>query len=141
MRSKHYKVSIRTFTHLVFRYEKYERVDNGDFNWVTPHFIAFASPIQKEFSSSSSTIRHEIEPPFARVLDYFSENAVGLVVRLNSVLYDRREFEDLGIDHVEMEFEDGTCPELNYVKRFISLAERAISEERMLLSEIEFDFS
>ncbi|KAG8923707.1 cell division control protein 14 [Tulasnella sp. 418] len=26
-------------------YEYYEKVENGDWNWVTPHFIAFASPV------------------------------------------------------------------------------------------------
>ena len=25
-------------------YEKFERVDMGDFNWITPDFLAFASP-------------------------------------------------------------------------------------------------
>src|SRR6516162_7221099 len=25
-------------------YERFERVENGDFNWITPHFLAFASP-------------------------------------------------------------------------------------------------
>src|SRR5689334_18753080 len=25
-------------------YERYERVEHGDFNWITPHFLAFASP-------------------------------------------------------------------------------------------------
>ncbi|KAG9014961.1 cell division control protein 14 [Tulasnella sp. JGI-2019a] len=26
-------------------YEYYEKVENGDWNWITPHFIAFASPV------------------------------------------------------------------------------------------------
>ncbi|KAG8895367.1 cell division control protein 14 [Tulasnella sp. 403] len=26
-------------------YEFYEKVENGDWNWITPHFIAFASPV------------------------------------------------------------------------------------------------
>ena len=31
----------------VFRYERFERVDQGDFNWVSPQFLAFASPQSK----------------------------------------------------------------------------------------------
>src|SRR6266576_6520340 len=26
-------------------YEYYEKVENGDWNWITPNFIAFASPV------------------------------------------------------------------------------------------------
>ena len=30
-------------------YEFYEKVENGDWNWLTPNFIAFASPVDPYF--------------------------------------------------------------------------------------------
>lgn len=131
---------------LIARYEKYERVENGDFNWVTENFIAFASPQEPEYekkaaagmmttSTSMDSVpsgpctplsSRSLPRPFRHVLHYFTTHDVGLVVRLNSALYDKRWFIDRGIDHVEMEFEDGTCPELATVKAFIIKAQNVI---------------
>src|SRR3982074_778660 len=36
-------------------YERYERVDQGDFNWLTPDFLAFASPQSEPASKISAT--------------------------------------------------------------------------------------
>ena len=41
-------------------------------------------------------------PAFKNVLDYFQVNGVGLVVRCNDRLYDKREFEMRGMKHTEM---------------------------------------
>ena len=131
---------------LIVRYEKYERVENGDFNWVTENFIAFASPQEPDYekkaasgmmttsTSMDSVLSGPCTPPssrslprpFRHVLHYFTTHDVGLVVRLNSALYDKRWFIDRGIDHVEMEFEDGTCPDLATVKAFIIKAQNVI---------------
>lgn len=101
-------------------YEQYERVDQGDFNVVSKDFIAFASPIQK--------VKGHINEPFQKVLEYFTENDVKLVVRLNSHLYDAKEFTKRGIQHVDMVFDDGTCPTMEYVQKFIGAAETIINE-------------
>ncbi|KAK3942143.1 tyrosine-protein phosphatase cdcA [Diplogelasinospora grovesii] len=123
-------------------YEKYERVEHGDFNWVTPSFLAFASPQHtpvaptprdsEEWATLPKSL-YEIDAhptlsqPFKNVLKHFSERNIGLVVRLNSQLYNPSFFEALGIQHLDMIFEDGTCPALSTVRKFIRLAHEVIT--------------
>lgn len=126
-------------------YEKFERVEHGDFNWITPHFLAFASPqstpatripAESELYSSlpktlSAVDMHPTLPqPFKNVLKHFSERNIGLVVRLNSPLYSPSFFEALGIQHLDMIFEDGTCPTLSTVRKFIRLAHETITVKK-----------
>ncbi|KAJ5594747.1 Tyrosine-protein phosphatase cdcA [Penicillium hispanicum] len=122
-------------------YEKFERVDMGDFNWVTPNFLAFASPQQQpvapvpintpEYDALPSTISEvcssKLPLPFKNVLAHFKSRDVGLVVRLNSELYCPSYFTAMGIDHIDMIFEDGTCPPLQLVRRFIKIAHEMIT--------------
>ena len=123
------------------RYEEFERVDKGDFNWLTPNFLAFASPqhapthlIPKSsptYSTLPTTIQ-EVEmsafpTPLKNVLAHFSDRNVGLVVRLNSELYSASYFTAMGIQHLDMIFEDGTCPTLGMVRTFITLAHEVIT--------------
>lgn len=126
-------------------YERFERVEHGDFNWITPHFLAFASPqsspstrtpegteqwasLPKSFSAIDA---HPTLPqPFKNVLKHFTERNIGLVVRLNSVLYNSSYFEALGIQHLDMIFEDGTCPPLSTVRKFIRLAHETITVKK-----------
>lgn len=100
-------------------YEQYERVDQGDFNVISKDFIAFASPQQKKPGV--------LNEPFKKVLNFFINNDVQLAVRLNSHLYDANEFEKRNIQHIDMIFEDGTCPTLEYVQKFIGAAECVIN--------------
>ncbi|KAJ5267090.1 Tyrosine-protein phosphatase cdcA [Penicillium angulare] len=122
-------------------YEKFERVDMGDFNWVTPNFLAFASPNHQpvapvpantpEYDALPSTISEicsaKIPLPFKNVLVHFTTRNVGLVVRLNSELYSPSYFTAMGIAHIDMIFEDGTCPPLQLVRKFIKLAHEMIT--------------
>ncbi|KAF8467209.1 protein-tyrosine phosphatase-like protein [Kalaharituber pfeilii] len=118
-------------------YERFERVDMGDFNWVTPNFLAFASPQQKppqlgEAPPHIPTTLEEVaasslNQPFKNVLHHFQTRDIGLVVRLNEELYPAQYFTALGITHLDMYFDDGTCPPLNLVRRFINLAHCAIT--------------
>ncbi|KAL4777974.1 protein-tyrosine phosphatase-like protein [Aspergillus varians] len=122
-------------------YEKFERVDMGDFNWVCPQFLAFASPQHQpvapvprdtpEFAALPSTISEvfssRLPLPFKNVLAHFASRDVGLVVRLNSELYSPSYFTALGINHIDMIFEDGTCPPLPLVKKFIKMAHEMIN--------------
>ncbi|RMJ28293.1 hypothetical protein PHISP_00856 [Aspergillus sp. HF37] len=122
-------------------YEKYERVDMGDFNWVTPHFLAFASPQHlpvapvphntPEYAALPSTIPEvfasKLPLPFKNVLAHFASRNVGLVVRLNSELYSPSYFTAVGITHIDMIFEDGTCPPLPLVRRFIKMSHEMIT--------------
>jgi len=125
-----------------FRYERFERVDMGDFNWVSPQFLAFASPQSQpveEIPVTSPTYatlpscipeipRARISQPFKNVLTHFVERNIGLVVRLNSQLYCPTYFTALGIQHIDMIFEDGTCPQLSIVRKFIKLAHDMIAQ-------------
>ncbi|KAJ3564862.1 hypothetical protein NPX13_g7699 [Xylaria arbuscula] len=126
-------------------YERFERVDQGDFNWVTPHFLAFASPQHTPVARVSESSEawaalpktlaevdaHPTLPqPFKNVLQHFSERNIGLVVRLNSPLYSPSFFEALGIRHLDMIFEDGTCPPLSTVRKFIRLAHETITVKK-----------
>ncbi|KAF4762258.1 hypothetical protein N7455_002323 [Penicillium solitum] len=122
-------------------YEKFERVDMGDFNWVTPDFLAFASPQQQpvapipvntpEYNALPATISEisssKLPMPFKNVLAHFHQRNVGLVVRLNSELYCPSYFTAMGISHIDMIFEDGTCPPLQLVRRFIKMAHEMIT--------------
>ena len=125
-------------------YEKYERVDMGDFNWVSPDFLAFASPQHQpthiippsdpaytQLPRSISAVQRDknLPTPFKNVLVHFAERSIGLVVRLNSELYSPSYFTALGIKHLDMIFDDGTCPPLNLVKKFINLAHSTINDK------------
>lgn len=126
-------------------YEKYERVDMGDFNWVTPNFLAFASPQHQpthiiqphepqhaQIPRSLTALQRDktLPTPFKNVLSHFVERGIGLVVRLNSELYSPSYFTALGIKHLDMIFDDGTCPPLHLVRKFVNLAHTAIAKQR-----------
>jgi cell division cycle 14 len=126
-------------------YERYERVDQGDFNWLTPDFLAFASPQHTPvapilpssplYATLPSTLEavdaHPTLPgPFKNVLKHFSQRDIGLVVRLNSELYSPSYFTALGIEHLDMIFDDGTCPSLSVVRKFIRLAHEMITVKK-----------
>jgi cell division cycle 14 len=59
------------------------------------------SKLDKNQRSPSKT-ESSMTPAFKNVLDYFQVNGVGLVVRCNDRLYDKREFEMRGMKHTEM---------------------------------------
>ncbi|KAL2431350.1 Tyrosine-protein phosphatase cdcA [Exophiala dermatitidis] len=127
-------------------YERFERVDMGDFNWISPQFVAFASPQSEPttpipvtspaYSSLPSCIPEiqgaRISQPFKNVLTHFVQKDVGLVVRLNSELYCPTYFTALGIQHIDMIFEDGTCPALPIVRKFIKLAHGMIAKSKSI---------
>lgn len=100
-------------------YERYERIEFGDLNFITNDFIAFASP-----KDNNNDIM--LKSSFKRVLLFFQAKNVKLVIRLNSHLYDAKRFTDFDIKHLDMIFDDGTCPPLHYVQRFIGASESII---------------
>ena len=72
-------------------YEKYERVDMGDFNWITPDFLAFASPqhqpthpiqphdpLYAQLPRSLSSLQRDktLPTPFKNVLSHFTERGI-----------------------------------------------------------------
>lgn len=116
----------------------------GDFNWITPQFLAFASPQHKpiaplpptspEYAALPTNVRDvaasNLPGPFKNILCHFKERNIGLVVRLNSELYSPSHFTALGIQHLDMIFDDGTCPSMPMVKKFIRLAHDMINNKK-----------
>ncbi|KAI0034409.1 protein-tyrosine phosphatase-like protein, partial [Vararia minispora EC-137] len=133
----------------VNEYEYYEKVENGDWNWITPNFIAFASPVdptwlksQQDKQAASTgmvhasptrgsptknlALRRKLPTPFQNCLEYFEQRGVRLVVRLNNELYDRQTFLERGMSHLELYFDDGTNPTDEIVRRFIDVSDDVI---------------
>ncbi|KAH9813578.1 protein-tyrosine phosphatase-like protein [Melampsora americana] len=101
-------------------YECFEKVENGDYNWLSPHFIAFASPVEPQGG--------RIGKSFKMILDQFEKVGVRLVVRLNKKLYDESRFLERGMAHKEMYFDDGTNPTMDMVREFITMCDRIIED-------------
>jgi cell division cycle 14 len=100
-------------------YDFFEKVDNGDMNWIVPDkFLAFAGP----FPTSTDT---EGFPAFTPE-DYvpvFRDAGISLVVRLNKAQYDRTRFINHGIKHVDLYFPDGSCPSHEIISKFLHIVE------------------
>ena len=101
-------------------YEHYEKVENGDLNWIVPgKFIAFSGP--------SSTTR---DPDGWRTFtpeDYapiFKKFGVTMVVRLNKAQYDGDRFVKKGIKLIDLYFLDGTAPKPEIAYKFLDIAEK-----------------
>lgn len=117
-------------------YEFYEQVQNGDWNWITPHFLAFASPkdraymatlaSQGPYAAECTAKRMPVNPSLQRTVEYFQQHNITLVVRLNNALYHRGVFEDAGIEHKDLYFDDGSNPSDDILRTFIQDADRTI---------------
>lgn len=101
-------------------YEYFEQVENGDLNWcMSNKFIAFAGPqASKEVTASGY---HTLCPN--DYIPYFKKHNVTLVVRLNKKYYNADDFKRHGIDHVELEFLDGSNPPDHILESFLQRCE------------------
>ena len=103
----------------VHEYERRERVENGDMNWILPaKFLAFSGPQPRRAHHHGSV--HVPEDYVA----YFQRHNVQGVVRLNKKLYEARRFEDRGVRVHELYFPDGSCPPQTILRRFMDIAEQ-----------------
>ncbi|XP_041133813.1 dual specificity protein phosphatase CDC14AB-like isoform X2 [Polyodon spathula] len=103
----------------VDEYEHYERVENGDFNWIVPgKFLAFSGPHPK------SKVEHgyPLHAPEA-YFPYFRKHNVTTIIRLNKKIYDASRFTDAGFDHYDLFFIDGSTPSDVIVRRFLHICE------------------
>jgi protein-tyrosine phosphatase len=104
----------------VDEYEHYEKVENGDFNWVLPEkFIAFCGPHAKSKLENG----YPLHAPEAYIT-YFRKHNVKCIVRLNKKIYDAKRFTDAGFDHQELFFIDGSTPSDSIVRRFLNISEK-----------------
>ncbi|PNF28885.1 hypothetical protein B7P43_G03853 [Cryptotermes secundus] len=103
----------------VDEYEYYERVENGDLNWIVPRkFLAFCGPHAKSKIENGYPL-HAPESYFA----YFRRNYVTTVIRLNKKIYDANRFTEAGFDHRDLFFIDGSTPSDPIMKQFLAIAE------------------
>ncbi|XP_008335460.1 dual specificity protein phosphatase CDC14AB isoform X2 [Cynoglossus semilaevis] len=103
----------------VDEYEHYERVENGDLNWIVPgKLLAFSGPHPKSKVENGYPL-HAPEAYFP----YFRKHNVTTVVRLNRKIYDAKRFMDAGFDHFELFFVDGSTPSDAIVRRFLHICE------------------
>ncbi|KAM9357516.1 dual specificity protein phosphatase CDC14AB [Symphorus nematophorus] len=103
----------------VDEYEHYERVENGDLNWIVPgKFLAFSGPHPKTKIENGYPL-HAPEAYFP----YFRKHNVTTVIRLNKKIYDSKRFSDGGFDHYDLFFLDGSTPSDIITRRFLHICE------------------
>jgi len=106
----------RTFN--VKEYEYYERVENGDLNWIIPgKFVAFMGPIE------TRDARHKYGQHPNKYCDIFNNINVSRVIRLNEEKYNKQHFEHKGIAHNDLFFVDGSTPPDKIVRDFFTIVE------------------
>ncbi|XP_063993293.1 dual specificity protein phosphatase CDC14C isoform X4 [Diachasmimorpha longicaudata] len=100
-------------------YEHYEKVENGDLNWILPgKFIAFCGPHAK-LNNENGYPLHAPESYFS----YFRRNNVTTIVRLNRKIYEATRFIEAGFDHKDLFFADGSTPTDSIVRQFLKISE------------------
>ncbi|KAM6305771.1 dual specificity protein phosphatase CDC14A isoform 2-T2 [Aegotheles albertisi] len=105
----------------VDEYEHYERVENGDFNWIVPgKFLAFSGPHPKSKLENGYPL-HAPEAYFP----YFKKHNVTTIIRLNKKIYEAKRFTDAGFEHYDLFFIDGSTPSDSIVQRFLNICENA----------------
>uniref|UniRef100_A0A8B9QFJ0 protein-tyrosine-phosphatase n=1 Tax=Apteryx owenii TaxID=8824 RepID=A0A8B9QFJ0_APTOW len=105
----------------VDEYEHYERVENGDFNWIIPgKFLAFSGPHPKSKLENGYPL-HAPEAYFP----YFKKHNVTSIIRLNKKIYEAKRFTDAGFEHFDLFFIDGSTPSDSIVQRFLNICENA----------------
>ncbi|CAG9764811.1 unnamed protein product [Ceutorhynchus assimilis] len=96
-------------------YDLYNKLEYGDLNWLLPRkFLAFIGPADNGTAHS---------PGF--YIKYFLKNDVKTVVRLNTVKYDSYAFMQVGIEHFDLIYPDGTVPPKEILMKFLYIAESA----------------
>ena len=101
------------------QYEFYEKLENGDMNWILPgKLLAFSSPS----SIGRDPYGNRIFTPDDYV-PVFKSLGVTTVVRLNNKLYNAARFKKAGIKHHELFFPDGSCPSEKIVQSFLRIVE------------------
>ena len=107
----------RTFN--LEEYQFYEKVENGDFNWIVPpKLLAFSSPSDAAVDTEGwRTFTPEDYVPL------FKRLGVTAVVRLNQKTYEADRFVRLGMHHYDLYFVDGSVPTENIVRRFLDIVE------------------
>ena len=101
----------------VQQYQFYEKVENGDLNWILPgKFVAFSGPLNVTDKYGSFTPEDYVP--------IFKKLGVQLVIRLNKPQYEKQKFVKAGINHLDLYFLDGTPPPDDVVDKFLEAVEK-----------------
>ena len=104
-------------------YEYYERVENGDLNWIIPgKFVAFMGPVENRDS------HHKYGHHPNTYTNIFKNIGVSKVIRLNEEKYERKHFINSGISHDDLFFVDGSTPPQKIVDKFLEIVEDHFSK-------------
>jgi len=123
LRGLEYAIKLKWFDIKTFNlrdYEFYEKVENGDLNWVVPgKFVGFSGPssVQRDADGYRRFTPEDYVP-------IFKKNGITMVVRLNNKQYEADRFTKNGIKHKEIYFLDGSCPKDELIDEFIATAEQ-----------------
>lgn len=102
-------------------YEHYEIVESGDLNWIVPNkFIAFCGPHMLSGTDNKGYTHHAPDKYF----DYFQQNNVTTIVRLNYKFYEAASFTEAGFKHFDLIFRDGSTPSDTILNQFLDICER-----------------
>lgn len=102
-------------------YEHYEIVESGDLNWIVPNkFIAFCGPHMLSGTDNKGYTHHAPDKYF----EYFKQNNVTTIVRLNYKFYEASSFTDAGFKHYDLIFRDGSTPSDTILSQFLDICER-----------------
>ncbi len=110
-------ISLRKFD--IKAYEHYEKVENGDLNWIVPgKFVAFSGP--SNVSKDEEGYKRLVPEDYISIFKKFN---IKLVIRLNHKEYDESIFKKYGIKHKDFCFPDNSCPSDELLEEFIKTCE------------------
>jgi cell division cycle 14 len=96
----------------IAEYEKREKIENGDFNWIIPgKFLAFSNPS----NANDDHYGYYCYTPEDYV-PIFKKLGITGVIRLNNQTYDEKRFTRRGIAHYDLFFTDGSCPSKHIIR-------------------------
>ena len=103
----------------VHEYEYYEKVENGDLNWIIPNkILALMGPSGKRIDKSGNHL-HTPED-YAPLFECLN---VERIIRLNKASYNKKRFTKFGFKFNDLYFLDGSTPSKEIVYEFIKLWE------------------
>jgi cell division cycle 14 len=107
----------------VDEYEHFEKVENGDLNWIIQDkILQFAGPHDQRATTMDGYVTLVPED----YIPYFKQKNVKLVIRLNKKYYDERRFTREGIQHRDMYYLDGSCPPDYILRNFLEECEKPV---------------
>ena len=123
LRGLEYAIRLKWFDIKSFNlrdYEFYEKVQNGDLNWIIPgKFMAFSGPSDQPRDPDG--YRRFTPEDYVPI---FKKFGVTMVVRLNHAQYDEERFKRNGIKHTDLYFLDGSTPSDEIIENFLKICEQ-----------------